>query len=173
MSQQQKKLPAHYVYLFFSLVFGLGLCGCSSKSDFSMPNIEVFDDELEPMTVRIIVTDNVNPDDSGRPSPMELRIYQLTSSARFSSADLYSLLQDETNALGADLKTSERTTVFPGANQAAALEVTEDVQFIGVFGAFQQINDAKAKMIIAIDGDDPEDLCIKINARTIEMSNEC
>ena len=57
---------------------------------------------------------DLNPSVSQRPSPLQLRIYELRTAAAFNQADFVALYQSDTATLGADLVAREELMLQPG-----------------------------------------------------------
>ena len=86
--------------------------GCASKPPKPVPAVA---------TLSIVARPDANPDASGRPSPIVLRLYQLKADAAFVDSDFFPLFDDDKRALGADLVSREEMELAPG--EARALEV--------------------------------------------------
>ncbi len=93
------------------------------------------------MNLTVSAAEDVNPDVEGEPSPIEIRVYQLTSSAEFEKADFYSLYDDK--ALETSLVQSETIILEPGHNDEITIKLDRASQFVAVIAAFQDIDNAK------------------------------
>jgi type VI secretion system protein VasD len=93
---------------------------------------------------RAVVTasTDVNPDISGRPSPVVVRVFQLRSDAEFLSADFFNLYSNEKTALGGSLVSREEYVMHPGERREARIGLAPDAGFIGVIAAFRDIQGA-------------------------------
>src|SRR5690348_4420006 len=56
---------------------------------------------------------DVNPDPDDKPSPILVRVYQLSSPVQFQNADFFLLFEKEKDTLGADLVSREEIAVAP------------------------------------------------------------
>ena len=55
----------------------------------------------------VTVAEDLNPDYQGRPSPVNIIVFQLVSADAFSNADFFSLFEPEAAVLGGDMEMEE------------------------------------------------------------------
>ncbi len=98
----------------------------------------------EPTVVQLTLvgSQGLNPDPGGRPSPLAVRVYQLRSPAGFEQADIFQLMERESEALGADLAGRNEVTVRPGASESLTLRPGPDVRYIGVLAMYRDVDRA-------------------------------
>jgi len=96
------------------------------------------------------VNAQLNPDPSGRPSPLVLAIYQLKSADDFKNKDFFTVFDPDGTALGADLLRREQITLQPGVDQSMEAEFDAQTEFIGVVGAFSDIENSEWRAVIAL-----------------------
>ncbi len=65
----------------------------------------------------ITVSESVNPDSSGRPSPLMIRIYELSAVESFNAAEYFALTDDPQSALGGDLLGVQPIMLTPGESR--------------------------------------------------------
>ena len=87
----------------------------------------------------ISASGDVNPDLSGRASPVVVRIYQLRGDAEFNSADFVALFEREKETLGVSLIARDERTVFPGQRVQLVLALSPETRFIGAVAAFRDV----------------------------------
>jgi len=92
--------------------------------------------------VNLVGAPGLNPDPGGRPSPVAVRVYQLRSPASFQQADIFQLLERESEVLGADLAGRSEVTVRPGATESLTLRPGPDVRYIGVVALYRDVDNA-------------------------------
>lgn len=124
------------------------------------------------INVELTVGSNLNPDSSGRPSPVELKLFQLTNDSKFIGASVVELLQDSDAALSADIISFDQTMVFPGESKEYELVVDKNADFIGVFAAFQDEGES-SKKIIDMTGGWFKDICITLNENQLVTAERC
>jgi type VI secretion system protein VasD len=104
----------------------------------------------EPYRARITIaaSADVNPDATGRPSPIVVRIYQLKTDAAFGGADYFTLFDDEQKVLGADLIARREYVVGPAEQRTIELDIDLDARFVGVLAAFRDIRNAEWRALL-------------------------
>jgi len=96
----------------------------------------------------LVATADVNPDLSGRASPIVVRIYQLKSDAAFKNAEFTAVYGDEQKALAAELISREEFVLAPSERRPLQLKVAPEAKFIGVLGAYRDIRNAQWRVLV-------------------------
>ncbi len=91
----------------------------------------------------IVASRYINPDDSGRPSPLVVRIYELKSDEIFNKADFYMLYDDDEATLGGDLLARKEYKLSPGEARKIIYKVNDQARYLGVIAAYRNINQAR------------------------------
>jgi len=92
---------------------------------------------------------DVNPDDTGRPSPIVLRVYQLKDDAAFKDADFFAIFDNEMATLGPSLIDRKEFELAPGDSRTIDFPVSGDAKFLGVLAAYRDIRNASWRALIA------------------------
>ena len=92
---------------------------------------------------QLIVASDVNPDNSGRASPIVVRLFQLKNDGEFATADFFALYDKEKETLGASFISREEYVLNPGETRALELAVNPDARFIGALAAYRDIRSAQ------------------------------
>ena len=100
-----------------------------------------------PAHAELIVGGDVNPDASGRASPVVVRVYQLRNDGEFNGADFFSVYEKEKETLGASLVSREEYVLAPGENRKLELPLNAETRFIAVVAAFRDIRTARWRAI--------------------------
>jgi len=87
-------------------------------------------------------SDDINPDNAGRASPVNVRYYQLGATGAFEKGDYFQIYDKETAVLGSDLLGREDVQLVPGGTQKVSFEAKHDTKFIGVIASFRDITQA-------------------------------
>ncbi len=111
----------------------------------------------------------INPDGSGRSSPLVVRVYELSSTDAFKDADFFELYDDAPAVLGEDLLNSAELIVRPGRGLTKKLRLHRKTTHIGIIGAFRDIENADWKLILDADPRDYENLDIRIKDRALSL----
>jgi type VI secretion system protein VasD len=118
--------------LLTSLASGMLLSACASKPA-----------KPAPAHAELIASGDLNPDISGRASPVVLRLFQLRNDGDFAGADFFALYDKDKEVLGASLISREEYVLSPGEDRKLDLAVSADTRFIGVIAAFRDIRAAR------------------------------
>lgn len=110
---------------------------------------------------------NINPDDSGRSSPLVVRVYELSSTDAFRDADFFDLYDDAPTVLGEDLLSTAELIVRPGRGLTKKLRLHRETTYLGIIGAFRDIENAQWKLVLKADPRGYETLNIRIKGRSI------
>jgi type VI secretion system protein VasD len=90
-----------------------------------------------PYTVVISANTDINPDRENRPTPVEVRLFELQNSANFESIDFYTLFDKDQQALGSDVLSKEQLTLQPGQRVTLVRKAKPEARMLGVFVAFK------------------------------------
>lgn len=93
---------------------------------------------------------NVNPDGSGRPSPIIVRYYQLASPGAFATADYFQLHDKEAAVLGANLLDRQELPLTPGASQKVAITAKPGTTAIGFAAGYRDIDKAEWRSVAPV-----------------------
>jgi type VI secretion system protein VasD len=99
-------------------------------------------------TMVIATSADTNPDASGRPSPIVIRVYQLRTDAAFTSADFAALFADDQKVLGQELISRNEFMLAPMERQTLDITVAGDTRFVGAVAAFRDIRNAQWRSVV-------------------------
>lgn len=131
--------------LFMMVVLSLsitGITGCATTG-------KVLDLDTR-VQVEFEVFDDINPDDSGRPSPLVVRFYELKDARQFQAEDFLGLFEDDSGRLGGDLLAKRRLEFQPGKSRIEEFVVDQNTRYIGLLAEFVQYENAKARVIFEV-----------------------
>jgi type VI secretion system protein VasD len=85
-------------------------------------------------------TDHLNPDESGAPLSVIVRVYQLKDKERFVRAPFRELWKNDDKVLDGDLLERKEVTVYPETKTSVELQVDKKkgVQYLGVMALFRK-----------------------------------
>ncbi|MGI9500792.1 MAG: type VI secretion system lipoprotein TssJ, partial [Geminicoccaceae bacterium] len=93
---------------------------------------------------------DVNPNGSSQPSPVVVRVYQLTGVTTFQETDFFQLQKDASSVLGNELIATEDFVLAPGKMVLYQREMPDDVRFLGVTAAFRDLSAGRWRSFHAI-----------------------
>ncbi len=101
-----------------------------------------------PAAFTIAASADANPDATGRPSPVVVRVYQLRTDAAFAGADFFPLFDDDQKVLGAELISREEYVVVPAERRIVEIAVADGARFVGAVAAFRDIRNSEWRVLL-------------------------
>lgn len=112
---------------------------------------------------------NVNPDHSGRPSPVIVKVYEMRSDLAFKQSDFIPLFMTPVQVLGADLLAVDELVLIPGEARRITYEPAEQTRFLGILAGFRQMERAEWKAVTPIDSGAENTAAIELNDATLSL----
>jgi type VI secretion system protein VasD len=122
------------------------------------------------LTLTIIGGPDQNPDASGRPAPVAVRLFELNGTAKFERADVFALTEREQQTLGGDSQGSEEFVVTPGETRTITRELKKGIQFLGVGVLFREIDRSRWRAEAPVNASGPSKLTLRINGTNATLS---
>ncbi|WP_129525777.1 type VI secretion system lipoprotein TssJ [Achromobacter agilis] len=116
------------------------LAGCSSTAK----RVPV------PYAIELRADPKVNQNASGRPSPVQVTIYELKSASIFESRDFFTLQGDAHAALGAELLNVDQVILRPGETKVVQYPGNAEARVIGVVAAYRDLEQSKWRLLVAL-----------------------
>ncbi|WP_417520736.1 type VI secretion system lipoprotein TssJ [Marinobacter sp.] len=110
---------------------------------------------------------NINPDASGRSSPLVVRVYELKSADKFKDAGFFEIYDDAEALLGEDLLSDVEIIIRPARGHVHEMRLHKDTTHIGIVAAFRDIENAEWKLTLAADPRGYDNRRISIDSRAI------
>lgn len=126
--------------LLVSIGIGL-LWGCSAANMVVDPDTEFL----------FKVAKGVNPDANGRPSPLVVRYYELSSRSQFEREDFERLFDTPESSLGPDLLVREELELQPGSELEITRRLNPNARFVGLVAAYRDIETARWRALVEVD----------------------
>jgi len=98
--------------------------------------------------VALAASADINPDASGKPSPVVVRVYQLKGDVAFNGADFFALYDDEMKVLGPELIGREEYLLTPTEHRTVELVVPKTAKFVGIIAAYRDIRNSQWRVVI-------------------------
>jgi type VI secretion system VasD/TssJ family lipoprotein len=133
--------------MLVALYIILALSGCST------PRVEL----------AVASQPNVNPDHSGRPSPLIIKMYELHGDLGFKQSDFQSLFNEPVKTLGTDLIAADELVFIPAEARSIAYEPMPETRFVGIIGGFRQMERAHWRVIVPIDPEKTNIIPLELN----------
>lgn len=129
------KKASHRSKLHLSAVSLLAAClltACASKPP-----------KPEPARARLVASEQVNPDASGRASPIVVRLFQLRDEDAFATAEFFELYGKEKEVLGESLVSRQEYVLAPGETRDLEIPLDAQARYLGVLAAYRDIRGAQ------------------------------
>lgn len=125
-----------------SMLVSLGLlAGCSSVSPFS---------SLTKLDLTLTASDEVNPDQHGRPSPVVVQLLELRHPVAFENADFFSLYGRAEQTLPKDWIAGEELELRPGEQVVLKLSVGPHSRYVGVLAAYRDLPHVQWRTVLPV-----------------------
>ncbi len=156
---QQSPLFRRSLYSLLAVVLAAAMAaGCSSTPD---PTV---------VAATIQAEENLNPDASGRPSPLVIRMYELKALSAFKDADFFSIWDNDQQTLAADLNGREEMVLRPGDTHSVQRVTQPGTRFIGVVAAYRDLERAVWRASVPVVPNKTLPLSIKLDDRSVSIS---
>src|SRR4051812_24070584 len=118
-----------------------------------------------PKAVLVVATrPDVNPDESGRPSPVVMRVYQLKSDSAFVNSTFGALFDEERKTLGADLIAADEYQLIPGERRSVELAPPAGLRYVGAVAAFHDVRNSNWRAVLPVPAGGWGDTRIEVTA---------
>ena len=106
--------------------------------------------DITKLDIRFTASGDLNPDISGRPSPLVVRLYEIKAPSIFENADFYSLYDYGKETLGPDFVAMEELTLKPGEQLDMKLALQQGTNYIAILGAYRDMNNANWRRVFPV-----------------------
>jgi type VI secretion system protein VasD len=98
--------------------------------------------------VALSASADVNPDGTGKPSPVVVRLFQLKGDAAFTNAEFFALYDDDMKVLGPELIGREEYVLAPAEKRTVEVSVSGAARFVGVIAAYRDIRNSQWRVVV-------------------------
>ncbi len=128
------------LYLFTTFVALSILSSCATTAKVWKP----YDN------ITIITTSDVNPDGLGKPSPIQIKIYELSSRSTFDNLDFDRAFYEAKTMLSDELISDAEYTIQPSDTIEHKIDLQKTANFIAILGGFIDIDNARWKHVYEV-----------------------
>ena len=121
------------------------------------------------MEARLVASASLNPDPSGRASPLVVRLYELKDRQAFVRADFFDLWDNEAATLGADLVTRDEIQLEPGQQRKVERRLDDATHYLGVVAAFRDLDNADWRSVAEIRQNHGNDFSIGLGGQAVTV----
>ncbi len=147
-------------FALLSLVIWLGGC--------AVANVVV-----DPWTkLQFQPTNSINPDISGRASPLVVRVYELSSWYAFHNSDFFDLYDNAKSALVGELISVDEIVIRPGKDYEYPMSLDPNTRYVGIVAAFRDIQNARWRLVSEVEPRSYETINVAIDRLTLKQSRD-
>ncbi|WP_185230943.1 type VI secretion system lipoprotein TssJ [Teredinibacter franksiae] len=129
------------------LCFLVFLSACSSMNS-KVGGVLNLDTDLK---LIVSADSDVNPDESGKPSPVFVRLYELKDTKMLDKADFLAVYERDEEVLGKDLiAKQELKRLAPGDSREEQFVLNPETQYIALYAEFFNYKNAGYKVVVPI-----------------------
>jgi type VI secretion system protein VasD len=99
------------------------------------------------LLLKIEATASTNPDESGRASPIKVRLYELKDSNNFAEADYFGLNAGDKSILGADMLMKDEFILRPGETKTIERASHNQTTSLGILAAYRDLPNSTWRVI--------------------------
>ena len=122
------------------------------------------------VTISVTGSADQNPDINGAPSPVAVRIIELTGTGTFESADVFALLDHQQQTLGAEEAGTREFIISPSEHRSVTIDPKPGVTAIGLAALYRDIDNARWRTVAPIAGDGPTNLVAGIGKLAVTLT---
>ncbi|TVZ38908.1 type VI secretion system protein VasD [Alteromonadaceae bacterium 2753L.S.0a.02] len=103
--------------------------------------------------LKLVVTadSDINPDESGKPSPIFVRLYELKTTKLIEKNDFIAIYERDSEVLGSDLiAKQELKRLAPGDQREERFVLNPETQYVALYAEFFEYKTAKYKVVFPV-----------------------
>ena len=112
------------------------------------------------LTISINSAADLNPDSEGRPSPIVLRIYELSDAKLFKEKDFFDIFDNDKESLAESLVKLNELELNPNESRKLDIRLNSSTKYMGFLAAYRDIDAAKWREIAALTSKKPSGIPI-------------
>jgi type VI secretion system protein VasD len=121
------------------------------------------------VSAQITATATVNPDIRKRPSPIVVRVYELSGRNAFDTADFVSLFDRDREVLAADVVSREELSLRPGESREWKKTLPANTRFIGVMAAYRDVEKAQWRAVYVVKPQSANTIVIRADELAVSI----
>lgn len=144
-------------------------CGRDTTVADIIPFMSSDKEEEKPIYTKLgfEIAKNINPDQEGQPSPVVVRIHQLSSRTVFDNNDFFALYEEPEGTLSVDLLGKDQFVFKPGDELDHKMTLESNTKFIGILVAYRDIENARWRAVIKVDSKQDNKFLIALDRLSI------
>lgn len=115
------------------------------------------------ITMEVASQPNVNPDSSGRPSPIIVKMYEMRNDMAFRQGDFQVLFMEPMKVLGAHLVAMDELLFVPGEARVVEYAPMPETRYVGILAGFRQMERARWRAVLPVDPEKKNRIRLELN----------
>lgn len=103
-----------------------------------------------PYAIELYADPRVNPDANGRPSPIQVTVFELRSSSEFEARDYFTLQGDPQAALGKTLLDSDQVILQPGETRKVTHAGSVEARVVGIVAGYRDLENSQWRLTVPL-----------------------
>lgn len=103
-----------------------------------------------PYAIELAADAKVNPDVHGRPSPIQITVFELSSASAFESRDFFSLQSDPQAALGKELLNTDQAILRPGETKTLQYTGNPEARMVGIVAGYRDLEKSHWRLVVPL-----------------------
>jgi len=125
------------------MLFVLMLSGCMA----SAINFEERRELPVPLEITLAAEERVNLTAGGRPSPIVVRLFELSNNTQFLAADYFALMGQDGVPIGGDILTSDEHVLLPGEVKMVRKRAALKSRYLGIVAGYSDLSTSTWRLI--------------------------
>lgn len=136
--------------------------GCSTINAIIPPSTDI----------TFYTAEDVNPDLTGRPSPVVVKVFELSSRTIFDTQDFFTLYESPEHVLGPDLIKKDELELQPDGNLEYKMELDKNASYVGVVVAYRDIDSARWRAVVEVEPTGYDNVVMNIEKLAVYASKK-
>lgn len=158
--------------LLHVLIFATTSTGCADMAAGVSKAVldKAFESTPPEIEASLEASADLNPDASHKPSPLIVRLYELSDITEFNAAEFYTLYEKDKDVLAKDIKGREEFMLLPNEKKTLERELKMETRYLGIVAGYYDMDKAvwRASVETPIDETTEVKILFGANAITIE-----
>lgn len=139
---------SRFICRIFAVVMLIGPLLSCTKVNSGVVGMFELDTDLK---LVLVAGKDINPDEKHSPSPLFIRLYELSSDQAFNNADFLELYEKDDALLGKDLIAKrELNRLVPGEVQEENFVLDPKTRYVGLFAEFFEYKNSRFKLVFPV-----------------------
>ncbi|WP_338415416.1 type VI secretion system lipoprotein TssJ [uncultured Sphaerotilus sp.] len=121
------------------------------------------------LNLQISTSADANPDARKRPSPLVLRVYELSGHALFDTADFLALFERDRETLGAEMLGKEEWVMAPGSVRTLERKLAPEVRHLGILAGYRDLERARWRLVVPVKPQVRNTVRLRADARALGL----